>query len=138
MKKVSLSTRCKEARKGLLSRFHNEERGAITLEIAIAISFLGFGFVGLMTTVTSVDNAHAGEHALNDIVMTVRAMPNIDSRTDQELSVLFSEIAADNLRSTQFADVDVTRSCGCPLENVYNEQICSCLLYTSPSPRDRG
>ena len=126
MKKVSLKKLLtKEAPKGLLSRFRKEERGAITLEIAIAFSFLGFGFVGLVSTVTSIDNAHAGEQALNDIVMTIRAMPNVEGRTDTELGVLFSEIAADNLRSSQFAEVDVTRGCGCPLENTYSEQMCS-------------
>jgi len=102
MKNVTLAKLTKGARKGLLSRFRKEERGVITLEIAIALSFLGFGFVGLMSTVTSVDNAHAGEQALNDIVMTVRAMPDIDSRT-----------------------VNVTRSCGCPLENAYSAQMCT-------------
>jgi len=125
MKNVTLAKLTKGARKGLLSRFRKEERGVITLEIAIAFSFLGFGFVGLMSTVTSVDNAHAGEQALNDIVMTVRAIPNIDSRTDSELSTLFAEIATDNLRSSQFAEVGVTRSCGCPLDNAYSEQMCT-------------
>jgi len=125
MKKVSLKNLKKGAPKGLLSRFRKEERGAITLEIAIAFSFLGFGFVGLMSTVTSIDNAHAGEQALNDIVMTVRAMSDVDAKTNSELGVLFSEIAADNLRSTQFAQVEVERSCGCPLQNTYNEQMCS-------------
>lgn len=125
MKKVSLKKLTKGARNGLLSRFRRGERGTITLEIAIAVSFLGFGFVGLMSSVTSIDNAHAGEQALNDIVMTVRALPDLDAKTDEELSNLFVEIATDNLRSTQFANVAVSRSCGCPLENAYSEQMCS-------------
>ncbi len=125
MKKANLKMKTKEAPKGLLSRFRKEERGVITLEIAISLSFLGFGFVGLMSTVTSVDNAHAGEQALNDVVMTVRAMSDIDSKSDSELSTLFGEIAADNLLSSQYAQVGVTRTCGCPLENLYGQQVCS-------------
>ena len=78
-----------------------------------------------MSTVTSIDNAHAGEQALNDIVMTVRAMPDVGSRTDSELTALFGDIASDHLRSSQFALINVSRSCGCPLENVYNVQLCS-------------
>lgn len=136
MKKVSLKALTKGAPKGLLSRFRKEDRGAITLEIAIAFSFLGFGFVGLMSTVASVDNAHAGEQALNDVVMTVRAMPDVNAKTDQELNVLFSEIAEDNLRSNQYAEFNVSRTCGCPLEDLYNVQMCtadSCDDGTAPA-----
>jgi len=125
MKKVSLKNFSKGARKGLLSRFRKEERGVITLEIAIAMSFLGFGFVGLMSTVTSIDNAHAGEQALNDVVMTMRALPNIDVRTDEELTTLFNDIVEQNLRSTQYAEINVSRTCGCPLQGTYSAQMCT-------------
>lgn len=125
MKKVSLTKLTKGARKGLLSNFRKEERGAITLEIAIALSFLGFGFVGLLSAVTTVDTAHSGEQALNDMVMTVRAMPDVDARSDSDLITLFGEIATDHIRSSHFTVIDVNRSCGCPLENAYGQQICS-------------
>lgn len=109
----------------LLSRFRREDRGTISLEIALAISFLGFGFVGLLTTATSIDNDHAGEKALNDVVMTVRALPSVDVFTNADLEALLSRVAEDNLRSSQRVDLTVSRNCGCPLQNVYNANMCT-------------
>ncbi len=109
----------------LLSRFRREDRGTISLEIALAISFLGFGFVGLLTTATSIDNDHAGEKALNDVVMTVRALPSVDVLTNTDLEALLSRVAQDNLRSSQRVDLSVSRNCGCPLQDLYSANMCS-------------
>ncbi len=108
-----------------LSRFKREERGTISLEIALAISFLGFGFVGLLSTANSIDNDHAGEKALNDMVLTVRALPGVDAMTNANLEALLGQVAKDQLRSSQRVDVTVTRNCGCPLENAYSANMCT-------------
>jgi len=132
----NLHTTKKGALKGLLSRFRSDKRGAMSIEIGVSIAFMGLGFVGLLSTVNSVDNAHSGQRALNDIVMTVRGMPDIDNRPLSEIEAILNNVAADNLRSNQQAELSIARTCGCALEQVYNAQMCevpACADGTTPS-----
>lgn len=110
--------------RNFLSRFRREERGVISIEIAIAASFLSLGFAALLSTVSSVDNAHAGEQAMNDMVLTVRAIPDVDDMTVRQLRRRLISVAQDNLIENQRATLQVRRLCGCQLENRYAGGLC--------------
>ncbi len=108
----------------LISRFRREERGVITIEVALAASVLGLGFAALLSTVSSVDNSHNAEQAMNDMVLTVRALPDVQNMRFGQLRRQLTNIARENLGENQRANVRIRRICGCQLENRYAGGLC--------------
>jgi len=120
----------------LIRRFRRERDGVVAIEMTVAITLLALGFVGMWVASNSVRNANAAELAVNDVVMTARAIGNIESRSNQELKQLFETVASETLMSSQRVDIGVSRTCGCPTEQAYAETMCeleSCSDGLSPA-----
>lgn len=121
----------------LLAKFQRDEEGVVALEIAASISLMGFGFIGLMSAMTFVDSSYSAQRAVSDVTMTARSIPDLEAKSDAELKTLFETIATETLMSTQSVVIDVGRSCGCPLEQTMNVQICTTGVCADGLPPSR-
>ena len=111
--------------KGFLARFRRSQDGSVAAEIGVSIVMLGIGFVGLWTTTNSVRNANAAENMVSDVVMTARAIGDIEERSDDNLSALFNTVANESLMSSQRVDITMIRQCGCPTQADYSPDLCT-------------